>query len=107
MGVEQSRLEESPGWASLETSHARPASFGDRVVGRQIQVRDDLGEEKKRPELRVDEQPFLPIQPSPAAAARERSGSGVESTQTRHVNGSSSRRAADRATSSARWRSAQ
>ena len=28
-------------------------------------------------------QPFLPIQPSPDAAAKERSASGVVSTQTR------------------------
>jgi hypothetical protein len=35
------------------------------------------------PCLGLMRQPFLPIQPSPAAAANARSASGVESTQTR------------------------
>ncbi len=50
-------------------------------------------------------QPFLPIHPSPAAAANERSESGVESTQTRYPKSSPRISRARAATRSARCRS--
>ena len=49
-------------------------------------------------------QPFLPIQPSPAAAAKERSAMGVESTQTRQRISPPIRAAAARAARVARAR---
>ena len=58
--VEQSGCDERVGRARLETADAGAAPLGDRIVGGDVQIRYDFGEEKERPELGVDQAAVLP-----------------------------------------------
>jgi hypothetical protein len=45
-GIEKTGLDEGAGRALLEAAHAGAAPLGDGLVGREIEVGQDLGEEK-------------------------------------------------------------
>jgi predicted PurR-regulated permease PerM len=58
-GVEDSGGKQRARGARLQAGHAGAALLGNRLVGRQVEVGHDLGQQYVRPEIRVDETAIL------------------------------------------------
>ena len=69
--VEDARLDEGLRRAGLQASDAGAASLGDRLVGRKVEVGQDLGEQEIGARLRIDQAAVL-ADPSQARLGRER-----------------------------------